>query len=59
MRDVYIPPQRGERLPVAYDQPDEHAPDQVPGYPFPWFAVCVGLLLWAIIGVAVALLALR
>lgn len=60
MRDIYLPPQKGERVPLAFDQPDDQAPDQLPAYaPARGCLIALGaaFVLWAFIGALVALLA--
>lgn len=51
MREPYLPPQDGERLPLAYQH------DAKPAYRPRWPAYALAVLGWAIVGVAGGLIA--
>ena len=53
MRNVYLPPQKGERLPLAHDCPDEYRPDAIPVYRIAWRVWLVALCAWLFVGAVI------
>ena len=58
MRNIYLPPQKGARLPLAHDCPDEYGPDAIPVYRIAWRFWLVALCVWIMLA-AIALSVIR